>query len=70
MSRVQPAVSRVHPAMSGVHPAMSRVHPAMSRVQPDPYFNVKHLACAGIGKGEGALGQLAKLASRPDAAQR
>jgi len=28
------------------------------------------LACAGIGKGEGDLGQLAKLASRPDAAQR
>ncbi|KAA6426372.1 MAG: ATP-dependent DNA helicase PIF1 [Trebouxia sp. A1-2] len=26
--------------------------------------------CAGIGKGEGDLGQLAKLASRPDAAQR
>ncbi len=49
---------------------MSRAQPALSRVQPEPKLNETHLACAGIGKGEGDLGQLAKLASRPDAAQR
>ncbi len=49
---------------------MSMARSALCRVQPEPYLNVTHFACAGIGKGEGDLGQLAKLASRPDAAQR
>lgn len=49
-------------ALIGVHP----------KINPDDTCPVsqKDLVAAGIGRAEGDLGQLAKMAYRPDAAQR